>query len=99
MQTSTLIQCTPAEFSKVIIQDLLQQLGGTHPAGSAPINPDDIADQSAEQAAKYLRCSRAHLVTLVGKYPEHLKPITEQGKSVRYKFAQLHFLKINGLVK
>lgn len=99
MQTATLIQCTPAEFSKLITDELLKQLGGTHPAGTAAINPDDVADQSAEQAAKYLRCSRAHLVTLVGKYPEHLKPITEEGKAVRYKFAQLHYLKSNNLVK
>jgi hypothetical protein len=87
------------EDVKVLLLDVLKQASGTHPAGHAAINPDDVADQSAEQAAKYLRCSRAHLITLVGKYPEYLKPITEEGKAVRYKFAQLHYLKSNNLVK
>jgi hypothetical protein len=98
MQTATLIQCSPAEFTKLVTDELLKQLSGTTPA-AAPINPDDVPDQSAYQAAKYLRCSPAHLATLVGKYPQHLKPINEEKRAVRYKFAQLHYLKINGLVK
>ncbi len=97
MMTATTIlhQLSPADI-RAMLEEVLKQASGTTPAG---INPDDVADQSAEQAAKYLRCSRAHLVTLVGKHPEHLKPITEEGKAVRYKFAQLHYLKSNNLVK
>ena len=97
MTTTTLIQVSPAEFKAIIAEALVEQLIGS--TTGAAVNPDDIADQSAEQAAKYLRCSRAHLITLVGKYPEHLRPITEEGKAVRYKFAQLHYLKSNNLVK
>jgi hypothetical protein len=99
MQATTVIQYHPENFATEVAKEVLKQLSGTTPAGTAAINPDDVPDQSAMQAAKYLRCSPAHLATLVGKYPEYLKPITEQGKAVRYKFAQLHFLKINGLVK
>lgn len=89
----------PHEFKAIIAEALVEQLQGSPTAGAAAINPNDVPDQSATQAAKYLRCSPSHLVTLVAKYPEHLKPITEEGKAVRYKFAQLHYLKSNNLVK
>lgn len=98
MTAITQFNMSPDEV-KVLFLEVLKQASGTHPAGTAPINPDDVADQSAEQAAKYLRCSRTTLINLVSKYPEHLRPIIEEGKAVRYKFAQLHYLKSNNLVK
>ncbi len=108
MQTTTLIQCTPAEFSKVIIQDLLQQLGGTHPAGTAAIPVEQLPLFSAQQAADYLNCSIAHINTLVSRYPELLKPIiivtkdkkgNEKSSAIKYEPKQLYHLKSNNLVK
>jgi hypothetical protein len=98
MTTVTQFLLHPDDIKTMFIE-VLKQASGNAPTGHAAIPVEELAPMSAAQAAHYLRCSTAHLNTLVGKYPEHLRPITEQGKATRFDPKELYFLKSKGLVK
>lgn len=89
MTTSTTINCTPHEFSQIIIEELKKQNQGIGLPDGHLVPAKDVPDLSAAQAAKYLGISIATLTRLVQRYPEHLKPIAEENKALRFRFEEL----------
>lgn len=95
MTTVTTIQCSPDEFSRLITDELLRQLSGTHPAAQG-ITPQELPELPASLAAHYLGCTPKHLDTIVERWPEYLQPITDKG-SKKYHTAQLLIIKQKAL--
>jgi len=95
MTTVTQFLLHPDDIKTMFIEVLKQASGNA----ATTLRPDDVPDQSATQAAKYLGCSPATLDKVVQRHPDKLKPITEAGKATRYRFAELYFIKSNNLVK